>query len=160
MAVLPGARWETKRWSAERFAAMIDRVHADQGIRGVLLAGSDEKALCESIAGRAVSPLANLAGQTDVRDVLAILERAAVVVAHDSAPMHMAAALDRPLVAILGPTNPSRTGPYGMRPSVIQADLPCVPCYLKRLDECAYHHECMESVGVADSDSANPGSDR
>lgn len=150
VAVLPGARWETKRWAAARFAAMIDRVQVDHGIRSVLLSGSDEQELCGAIAGGAVSPPVNLAGETGLRDMVAVLERAAVVVAHDSAPMHMAAAMGRPLVAILGPTNPLRTGPHGLRSSVLQADLPCVPCYLKRLDECAYHHQCMVSIEVTD----------
>lgn len=150
VAVLPGARWETKRWAPGRFAAMIDRVQADHKTRSVLLGAPDEQTVCGSIAEAAVSTPVNLAGRTGLRDVVAILERAAVVVAHDSAPMHMAAAMGRPLVAILGPTNPSRTGPYRMRPAVLQADLPCVPCYLKKLDECGYHHECMGSVEVND----------
>ena len=150
VAVFPGARWETKRWAGARFAAMIDRVQTDYGIRSVLLAGGDERTLCESIAEGAVSTPVNLAGETGVRGLVAVLERAAVIVAHDSAPMHIAAAMGRPLVAILGPTNPLRTGPYGMGPSVVQADLPCVPCYLKRLDQCGYHHQCMESVEMTD----------
>lgn len=150
LAVLPGARWETKRWAAARFAAMIDRVAADYGVPTLLLGGPGEEPVCEQVVLGARSKPANLAGETSVRDLVAILERASVVVAHDSAPMHMSAALGRPLVAILGPTNRHRTGPYGMTDSVVQADVPCAPCYLKRLSQCAYDHRCMGSVGVDD----------
>lgn len=150
MAVLPGTRWETKRWSASRFAATIDAVMKEHGTKSLLLASPDEGALCREIVLEARSAPANLAGRTGIRELVAILERASVVLAQDSAPMHMAAALGRPLVAILGPTNRHRTGPYQMPDSVVQADLPCVPCYLKRLSQCPYDHRCMCSVEVAD----------
>ena len=150
LAVLPGARWETKRWPASRFAALIDRAARELGIPAVLLGSPDERELCDAVACQCDSKPANLTGQTQIRDLVAILDRASAVVTHDSAPMHIAAALGRPLVAILGPTNRHRTGPYQMPSAVIQADLDCVPCYLKRLSQCPYDHECMQTVDVAE----------
>ena len=148
LAVLPGARWETKRWAGERFAGVIDAVRAQDRIRAVLLGAPDESGVCSTVASQSESNPINLAGQTGIRDLVAILERAAAVLAHDSAPMHVAAALNRPLVAILGPTNRRRTGPYGKDGAVVQAPLPCIPCYLKRPAQCPYNHDCMRSIGV------------
>jgi len=145
-AALPGARWETKRWSPQNFAIVLDRVRAAHGLAGVLLGAPDERETCDAAAQLAKSRPANLAGQTGIRELVALIERAAVVLAHDSAPMHLAAALRRPLVAILGPTNADRTGPYAMPAAVVQANLNCVPCYLKRLRQCPYDHACMRWV--------------
>jgi len=146
-AILPGARWETKRWPTARFAAVVDAL-AERGLRSVLLAGPDEAGLCRAVAERCRTAPADLAGRTGLRELIAVLERASVVLCHDSAPMHLAAALNRPLVAILGPTNPRRTGPYGPRATVLQADLPCAPCYLRRLSQCRHRHLCMQAVTV------------
>ncbi|MFQ5489403.1 MAG: lipopolysaccharide heptosyltransferase I [Phycisphaerae bacterium] len=145
-AVLPGARWETKRWPPERFSRLIDGLRTDLGLTTVLLAGRAEAALCEQVRADCREQPINLAGRTDLRELVAVLERAAVVICHDSAPMHLAAALGRPMVSILGPTNPARTGPYTQAARIIQADLPCVPCYLRRLAQCRYDHQCMTSV--------------
>lgn len=148
VSVWPGARWETKRWAAQRFAETIGRLHREHDLRAVLMGDPNERELCTRIAAESgVSPIV-LAGATGIREAVAVTERSAVVVAHDSAPVHIAAALGRPLVAVCGPTNPARTGPYAARDSVIQADLPCVPCYLKRLACCPYDHQCMKDVTV------------
>ena len=77
-----------------------------------------------------------------------IVERASVVVTGDSTPMHMAAAFDRPLVAIFGPTNADRTGPYGRSDAVVRLDLDCAPCYLRHLHQCKFEHACMERMDV------------
>ena len=145
-AILPGARWDTKRWAADRFSVVVDGLQQGHGLRSVLLAGPDEAEVCARVAGRCRSAPADLAGQTGVRELIAVLEQAAVVICHDSAPMHLAAALGRPVVSILGPTNPDRTGAYGANARVLQADFPCVPCYLRRLSQCRYSHRCMTAI--------------
>jgi ADP-heptose:LPS heptosyltransferase len=80
------------------------------------------------------------------------------VLCHDSAPMHLAVALERPLVCLIGPTNPLRTGPYGRVGDVLRADLPCSPCYLRRLAQCPYDHRCMRDLDVATVVSVLQGS--
>jgi heptosyltransferase-1 len=149
VAVLPGARWETKRWGSDRFAEVIVRLAANHGFRSILIAAPDEAPRCAEIvrlAAPATPPPANLAGRTGLRDLVALLERAAVVVCQDSAPSHVAAALGRPVVCIFGPTNPRRTGPYGTKAHVLHADIPCAPCYLRSLRQCPYDHECMRRI--------------
>jgi len=149
-AVLPGARWATKRWFPERFAEVIDRLATEHHLRTVLMGSPDERAVCETIAGQCRSRPIDLAGRTGLREMTAILTHAAVVVCHDSAPMHLAAAEQRPMVCIVGPTDPARTGPYGTNATILQADLPCIPCYLRRLSQCRFNHLCMRNLSVVE----------
>ncbi len=147
-ALLPGARWETKRWSERRFAEVVDELARRRDLPSVLLAGSDEADICARIEACCRGPVINLAGRTDLRVLVAVLERAAVVLCHDSAPMHLAAAMGRPMVCLVGPTNPARTGPYSKNARILNTDLPCAPCYLRRLSQCRHDHKCMVSLGV------------
>ncbi len=147
-AVLPSARWETKQWLPERFSELIDRIANERGLRSVIMGAPDERELCAKIANRCTSSPVDISGTTNLRELAAIIEKAAVVVCHDSGPMHLAAALDRPMVSILGPTNPLRTGPWGHQDSVVRRDLDCSPCYLKRLSQCRYDHSCMKELPV------------
>ncbi len=140
IAVNPSARWETKLWGDDRFAALIKQLPRDR----VVLTGSAEDApRIEKLAqGRA-----NLAGKTDLAQLAEVYRRCAVVITNDSGPMHLAAAVGIPVVAIFGPTDPALTGPYGKRHVVLRSGIPCSPCMKA---EC--HHtprmECMSLVTV------------
>src|SRR5262249_47189382 len=70
----------------------------------------------------------------------------AVCVTNDSGSMHLAVALGRPVVSVFGPTDPVWIGPYGRPHAVVRADVPCAPCYLRRLRSCPYGHACMNEV--------------
>lgn len=146
--VAPGARWETKCWAAERFATVIDQIHEQTAARCVLVGGTDELPLCEAVARACRGNIVNLAGKTDLPTLAALIERCALLICHDSGPMHLAAALNRPLVCITGPTNPKRTGPYARGGDVIRVDLACSPCYLRKLSACPHEHRCMADVRV------------
>jgi lipopolysaccharide heptosyltransferase I len=149
LAVLPGTRWDTKRWPAERFAAVIDNLHDGSDAQCVLLGSPDEAELCERIAGQCRTEPMNLAGRTTLRGLAATIQLAEVVLAHDSAPMHLAVALERPLVCLMGPTNAHRTGPYRRFGDVVRLDLECAPCYLRKLTQCRFQHRCMQELPVA-----------
>ncbi len=149
VAILPGARGETKRWFPERFVEVIDRLASAPGLPCVLMGAPDECALCASIARSCRCKPIDLAGQTGLREMTAILGQAAVLLCHDSAPMHLAAAQHRPLVCIIGPTNPARTGPYETGAAVLQADVPCAPCYFRKLSQCRFNHQCMRDISAA-----------
>ena len=145
-AVLPGARWETKRWRAERFAELIERLHADGFPPCVLLGADGDRTSADRIIAATHAPTVDLVGRTSQRDLIAVLSLAELVISNDSGPMHIAAALGKPLVAIFGPTNPARTGPYSQSARVVQVPLPCVPCYRH---ECPLlHHNCMVQLEV------------
>jgi len=141
--LLPGTNWATKRWPAEKFAALAGPLWDRFGLRTVIAGGADVGAMDFSGAGDRV---VNLAGKTDLKQLAAVLENADVVIANDSGPMHMAAALGRPLVTLFGPTNAVRTGPYARPTTVLQLDLVCRPCYQRH----CVHQSCMQWIGVQD----------
>lgn len=145
-AVIPGARWDTKRWRADRLAKLIERLAAERLPPAILLGSPDDRAFANQILATGQTPVIDLVGRTSLRQLSALLALADLVICHDSGPMHIAAALDRPLVAIFGPTNPTRTGPYGPSSRVVALPLPCAPCYRR---QCPLgHHNCMQQLDV------------
>lgn len=144
VAVNPVAFWETKLWTDEKFAELCDRIRTELGI-GVVLTGG-EAAPLDRIRKRMDTPAANLGGRTTLRELACLYGKASLVVTTDSGPMHIAAAAGTPVVALFGPTDPSRTGPYGPGHRVIRRNLPCSPCFRKRCET----KECMQEIGVDD----------
>jgi heptosyltransferase-2 len=128
VGIAPGSVWATKRWTVDGFAAVIAALHAD-GARCVVLGAPDEVPLAEGI-GRASGGRATvLAGRTDLATLVGVVDRLAVLVANDSAPMHVACARGVPVVAVFCATTPALGyGPYGGRATVVEADLACRPC--------------------------------
>ena len=147
IAVVPGARWETKVWPAERFTAVIDALY-ERGCRCVLLGGADEVTLCHALAQTCRSSPLDLSGRSSLPVLAAVIEAVDGVLCQDSGVMHIAAALAKPLVCITGPTNPRRTGPYRRLEAVVRLDLPCSPCYLRKLSQCPHDHRCMRDLGT------------
>jgi ADP-heptose:LPS heptosyltransferase len=79
-------------------------------------------------------------------ELAALISRSLISITNDSGPMHLAVALNRPVISIFGPTDPIWIGPYQRTDAVLQADLECSPCYLRRLKQCRHDHACMRSV--------------
>ena len=140
IAVNPSARWETKLWGSDQFAELVRRLPRE---RVVLTGSGAERDTIEQIAHGS----RNLAGQTDLFQLAELYRRCAVVISNDSGPMHVAAAVGTPVVAIFGPTDPALTGPYGSRHVVVRAGIPCSPCFK---DHCTNHvlMECMKLITV------------
>jgi heptosyltransferase-1 len=134
--LLPGSNWPTKRWPVEHFAELAKSLRTRLGILPVVAGAARDSQFAAQIDGL------NLCGKTNLRQSVALLEKAAVVVANDSGPMHIAAALNRPLIAFYGPTDVRLTGPYGREDSVMRTDIPCSPC-LKRA--CS-HQSCLKWI--------------
>jgi lipopolysaccharide heptosyltransferase I len=132
--LLPGTNWPTKRWPTAQFAALVEPLRQRLGLASVVAGGAADRVLAMQISGAT-----DLTGQTTLGELVALLDRASLVIANDSGPMHIAAALGKPLVALFGPTNPIRTGPYGRADSVLRVDIPCSPCYSRRCS----HKSCL-----------------
>jgi lipopolysaccharide heptosyltransferase I len=142
--VVPGTLWETKHWHADGFAS-VARHLMGMG-RAVVLAGANaERARCREVAALAPD-VCDLSGRTTLSELAALIRRATICVTNDSGSMHLTAALGRPVVSIFGPTDPVWIGPYGQPNSVVRADVPCSPCYLRRLRRCPHDHTCMTQV--------------
>ncbi len=148
LLIAPGARWETKRWVDTRYAELADALQTNGDVRCVLVGGPAESDVCAGIVRTCASPPVNLAGRTTLHQLAAAVASADCVICNDSAVLHLAVALNRPVVCLIGPTNPARTGPYGRRQDVVQLDLPCSPCYLRTLRKCRHDHRCMRELPV------------
>lgn len=142
VVVNPIALWETKLWDNEKFARLCERIAAELSAI-VVLTGVDGTAL-EPIRSRMKKPAVNLGGKTTLRDLACLLQTATLLVSTDSGPMHLAAAVGTPVVALFGPTIPARTGPYGEQHVVIRKELSCSPCLRKQCRT----KECMASITV------------
>jgi lipopolysaccharide heptosyltransferase I len=129
IVLLPGARWENKRWPLENFVELVRLMRGMGGLKFVILGGEQEREPGRRIAAECPERCLNLAGQTSLWEMIEWVRRGRLIIANDTGPMHVAAALQKPLLALFGPTNPRNTGPYGKLHSAIQIKgLPCVPC--------------------------------
>jgi heptosyltransferase I len=142
--VAPRGNWETKSWPDEK-SAEVARHFLSYGHTVVLVGAPRERAVGENIA-RLAPGVVDLTGETTLSELAALISRAAICIAHDSGPMHLAVALGRPAVALFGPSDPVWAGPYHRDDAVVRADLPCSPCYLRRLKNCGHAHACMEDL--------------
>jgi lipopolysaccharide heptosyltransferase I len=125
----PGARWLNKRWPVEAYAELVARLAAAHpGCRFAILGAEDERDLGAAIARADSDRCLDLTGNLSLTEMVEWIRSGELVVTNDTGPMHVAAALQKPLVALFGPTEPRRTGPYGRPDSVLQMNLPCVPC--------------------------------
>jgi len=142
IAVSPQAFWNTKLWDDDKFAALCDRIIEELKLP-VLFTGSERPAI-ERIRTRMQHPVINLAGRTTLRELACLYSRAEILITTDSGPMHLAAAMETPVVALFGPTDPKRTGPYGEGHRVIRQALPCSPCFSKTCPT----RQCMTEITV------------
>lgn len=146
IAINASARWKTKLWGDEKFAELIRQLPQD---RVVLTGSAAEADRIKKIA----QGCRCVAGQTDLLELAELYRRCAVVVTNDSGPMHLAAAVGTPVIAIFGPTAPALTGPYGDRHIVLRAGVACSPCFK---DSCANPVvlECMQRISITEVRSA------
>jgi len=111
--LVPGSAHADKCWPVERFAELADRITERFGLSVIATGTAGEAPTAMELALRARVPVANLAGRTSIRQLVALMRTAAAVVSNDTGPGHIAAALHRPLVLIFGRSNPARVLPYG-----------------------------------------------
>lgn len=138
--------WYTKRWPLASFAKLGDRLQHEFNAKVILLWGPGEWEEVNQMAGMMQTPPL-LAPQTDLPDLAALLARVNLLVANDSGPMHLAAALQTPVVAIFGPTRPALQGPWGEGHAVvIKEGLPCLGC--NGLTCKIVTHDCMQQLAV------------
>jgi heptosyltransferase-1 len=115
---VPTSAHEDKCWPVERFAALADKVSKEFGLSIIATGAASEKSIVEELRNHANVPIANFAGATSIRELVALLKAARLVVSNDTGPGHIAAALGVPVVLIFGRSNPARVAPYGKRNSV------------------------------------------
>jgi lipopolysaccharide heptosyltransferase II len=140
----PGGNWGPKRWPKERFKELAEKLSL-KGMQVVITGAAKDASLGEYIKGSNENVF-SLCGKTGLPELGAVLEKASLVIANDSGPMHLAAALGKPVVALFGPTSYELTGPRsGENARVLWKEIGCpVPCY----DYTCERNECMEAISV------------
>lgn len=146
IAINPVAKWETKLWSSRKFAWLADSLRERFPVDLVFTGSRGDRKKIDGIIDGMQDSAVNLAGETTLKTLAALYEKAECVVSTDTGPAHVAAAIGTPVVAIFGPTAPWRTGPFGENHQVIRADLSCSPCFKRQCPTTA----CMDQIEVAD----------
>jgi heptosyltransferase I len=131
IAILPVSRWPSKNWPIRYFIEVIKRIQGIIDASIFLLGGPDDIDVCEEIEKTAKGRVINMAGKYSIVETGGLLKEMDLLVANDSGPVHMAVAVGTPVLAVFGPTDPARTGPYGPKHRVINTSLDCRPCFSK-----------------------------
>ncbi|NLI83593.1 MAG: lipopolysaccharide heptosyltransferase II [Deltaproteobacteria bacterium] len=148
VAINPGATYgSAKRWFPDRFARVASTLAGKTGAGILLVGGATERAIGAEIEKAVNGRVLNLMGETSVRQLMALLEKCRLLITNDSGPMHVAAALGIPLVALFGPTDHTTTSPLADNWRLVRKPAECAPC-LKRT--CPTDHRCMEAIGPDD----------
>jgi heptosyltransferase-2 len=147
VAIAPGARWTTKRWPAERFAAVAEALAAD-GASIVLAGGPGDRDAFAAMCAHLRAPVAADLSPLPIDGLAAALARAQLLIACDSGPVHLAAAVGTPALALFGPTSTVRWGPPPPG-RALSLGLACSPCSNHGGDYCPEgHHRCLADLGA------------
>ncbi len=141
----PAARWSTKRWPAERYATLADRLAAEHGWRIVMVAAPAQRDQAAGVSRAMRERSIDLVGRTTLPQLAAVLRRATVMVTNDSGPMHLAAAVGTPVVALFGPTDPRAVGPYGTGHTVVRKAIDCSSCSRQH---CVKALACLNAISI------------
>jgi lipopolysaccharide heptosyltransferase I len=145
VAVIPSSRWVTKDWTPAGFAAAARHLRDERGATIYLMGGSGDAIRCADIDRMMGDGAVNLAGKTSLVEMGSYLAEMDLLIANDSGPVHMAAAVGTPSLVLFGPTCPKRTGPYGDEHRIIRSGpLECRPCFMR--DCPPGHHRCMADI--------------
>jgi lipopolysaccharide heptosyltransferase I len=140
----PGAAWPNKRWPPERFGAVAAALRRDAGLRSVVLWGPGERAEASKVVD-ASEGAAVLAAATGITDLFALSSRARLMIAGDTGPLHVAAAVGTPVVAVFGPTRVERNGPWSPSDVTVARTDRCSCLYRRR---CRLGAPCILDIGV------------
>lgn len=145
IGINPGGTKPDKRWPVERFAEVADRLYEELGIPTMVFGGPSDHEMAMEIDRRMTShrPLV-VAGRASLGDTAALMERCQFLVTGDTGPMHMAVALAVPVVALFGPTNPIKFGPFTRLKTILRHDKPCEHC----------HQPCLHTISAEECVSA------
>ena len=148
VALCPGSiNSRAKRWPAERYAALADRLIDELGAQVLLVGSSAEAEVSLEVRSQMCNQPLTLTGQTDLAELVATLSLVDLLVTNDTGPAHIASALGRPTLVIFGPTNPLTTRPFSPFGEIVREPPDCAPCMLR---DCPIDHRCMTAITPSD----------
>lgn len=148
IALCPGSiNSRAKRWPAERYAELGDRLIGELQAEVILIGSAAEVDVSHAVSRQMRKQPVVLTGQTDLAQLVAILSQVDLLVTNDTGPAHIASALGRPTLVIFGPTNPLTTRPFSSYGQVLRQPPDCAPCMLR---DCPIDHRCMTAITPAD----------
>ena len=146
VAINPGAHFgPAKRWFSDRYAELADRLVNENKAEVLIIGSPMEVPIAEQIQNHMIHTPKVLTGGTDLQTLMGLLNRCDLFVTNDSGPMHLAAALDVPQIALFGSTDDSATGPFSSKARVFHKHVECSPCLLR---ECPIDSRCFSGIEV------------
>jgi heptosyltransferase-2 len=144
----PGAAYgSAKRWHEDRFAKAATMLARENGLRVAITGSVMERPIGEAVRAKMNGTAAVLSGKTSLETLIGVLAESSLMITNDSGPMHIAAALGIPTVAVFGATDETVTGPCGARTRIVKHAVECSPCMQR---ECPIDHRCMTGVEPGD----------
>ena len=143
-----GANWPNKRWPAEHFAELCERLYHAHYVPVLIGGGRLDESIAQDIMAASGIPPVNLVGRTNLKQLAHVFTRAALVLGGDTGPVHLAAGLRTPTVMLMGPTDANRNGPYGQLENTIEADHPCRGCWKRA---CPKGLDCLAAISVEEA---------
>lgn len=140
--ISPTSRWQSKMWGQDRFARLSDMFIDAMGAYIFFTGTAKDSGYIEDIRHKMKNTSVNLAGRTDLKTLAGVIKEADLVISCDSGAMHLAAAMDTPVAAIFGPTNPKQTGPFAEKSVVVSSGAACAPCRKRKCSSMV----CMTSL--------------
>jgi ADP-heptose:LPS heptosyltransferase len=137
----------SKRWPAESFAAIADRL-TEHGFRVLLVGGPSDRGTADIVLALARPGIVYLVGKNDLGGLAAVFKHCRLVVANDTGPMHLAVGVGAPVVAIFGPSDPAVYGPYGQSEGVVTNESQCSPCFIGGRSPACLDHHCMTQLSA------------
>lgn len=145
VVVGPGAANHIKRWRDNGFAAVCDKIILEKKVKVVFVGDKTDEETVQKVLGQMKQNAVNLCGKTSLTELALLMRYTDLVVANDSAIMHLASYLDVPVLAIFGPTDPALYGPWGQEGRFVKSNAFCTACHQS---SCRYSHECMDFLQV------------
>lgn len=153
VGISPGSVWGTKQWMPEGFAKVMDVLAEERNASFVIVGGPKDAEIASEVESKSSAPALNLAGNTSIKEMIAVIEVLDLFVTNDTGPMHVAAALDVPIVAVFGATTPELGfAPYTENARIVQPPdgLKCRPCSAHGPKSCPEEHfRCMRDIKPA-----------
>jgi heptosyltransferase I len=143
IVVAPGTNWASKCWAPEKYAGVAAVLDQEYDIVPVIIGGPKDSELARIIKKKCNRAI-DLCGKTTLKQLSYVTQKSALFIGGDTGPMHLAVSMNAPVIALFGPTDPQRNGPYGQKNTVIHSGSECSPCFKRQCTPL----KCMEAITV------------